>query len=128
MFLRTCCLHGSVFTDWDGNCQPGSINMLNSLASTYSPNLVERKFCELRLYGVLRSSHGSTAGGLDLFVHFRPRTVTSAADRGYKAYATPRLSVVDLTRGFLPYRSPTREEPRWCACWLRRSRGCTARP
>src|SRR5918995_913901 len=51
------------------------------------------------------------AGGLHLFVHFCSRTVTYAADRGYRAYATPGLSVVDLTRGFLTYRFPTREEP-----------------
>jgi hypothetical protein len=66
---------------------------------------------ELRLNGVLRSSHGSAAGGLHLFVYLRPRTVTYAADRGYRAYVTPRLSVVDLTRGFLTCRFPTREEP-----------------
>src|SRR5918995_2683852 len=88
----------------------------------------EGEFCELRRYGVLRSSHGSTAGALHLFVHFRPLTVASAADRGYRAYTTLSLSVVDLTRGgFLPYRFPTREEPRRYACWLRWSRGCTAR-
>jgi hypothetical protein len=32
-------------------------------------------------------------------VHFRSRTVTHAADRGYRAYTALRLSVVDLTRG-----------------------------
>jgi hypothetical protein len=31
--------------------------MLNSLASSYSPNLVEGKFCELRGDGVLGSTH-----------------------------------------------------------------------
>ena len=51
------------------------------------------------LDGDLGSSYGSTAVGLHLFVHFRPRTVTYAADRGYRAYTTLRRSVVDLTRG-----------------------------
>jgi hypothetical protein len=45
---------------------------------------------------------------LHLFVHFRSRTVTYDADRGYRTYATPRLSVVDLTRGFLVSVSHTR--------------------
>src|SRR5215208_8532234 len=53
----------------------------------------------LFLDGDLGRSYGSTAGGLHLFVHFRPRTVTYAADRGYRAYTTLRRSVVDLTRG-----------------------------
>src|SRR5215216_3517592 len=58
MFLRTCCPHGSVFTDRHGTCPPGSINMLNSLASSYSPECMEVVFCELRVHGVLRRAHG----------------------------------------------------------------------
>ena len=45
-------------------------------------------------------------GDVHLFVHFGPRTVAPTADRGYRAYATPSQSVVDLTRGSLPYRFP----------------------
>src|SRR5918997_424845 len=54
---------------------------------------------------------GAPGGLLHLSAHFRTWTVSPAADRGYSTYATPSLPVVDLTRGSLPYRFPTLEEP-----------------
>src|SRR5215212_3424158 len=37
MFLRTCCPHGAICPQRHSTCAPGSINMLNSLTSSYSP-------------------------------------------------------------------------------------------
>src|SRR5215208_6881545 len=42
MFLRTWCPRGWFFTDRHSTCAPGSINMLNSLASSYSPRSWKR--------------------------------------------------------------------------------------
>src|SRR5215207_8573628 len=56
MFLRTYCSHGLVFTDRHSTCARRSINMLNSLASSYSPECMEGEFCELRLARVLGTS------------------------------------------------------------------------
>src|SRR5215217_553829 len=56
MFLRTCCSHGLVFTDRHSTCASRSINIVNSLVSSYSPECMEGVFCELRLARVLGTS------------------------------------------------------------------------
>ena len=81
MFLRTCCSHGSVFTDRHSTCAPGSINMLNSLVFSYSPKCMEGVFCELRLLDILRRSHRVSKAGI---MHPQGR---------HRARSTPYMSI-----------------------------------
>src|SRR5215211_1292255 len=87
-------------------------------AMAYSTNFAVLKFYELRLNGVLRSSRGSTVGGLHLFVHFQSRKGASAADRVNGAYSAHRVytwSILCVERhriGFL-HEEMSRL---WCEC------------
>ena len=73
---------------------------------------------ELRLHGVLRSSRGSTVGGLHLFVHFQLRKGATAADRVNGAYSAHRVytwSILCVERHRIGF--PHEEMSRlWCEC------------
>src|SRR5215208_463918 len=81
-------------------------------------DLLTSTVCEVRRHGVLRSSRGSTVGGLHLFVHFQSRKGASAADRVNGAYSAHRVytwSILCVERHRIGF--PHEEMSRlWCEC------------